>query len=66
MPGYGTVYDLVREVPSSLLTLAHQGSKAYSEGYDFVHRSRETSAKVTSVKLTVHSKNILIGLRRAK
>jgi putative transposase len=38
MPGYGTVYDLVREVPSSLLTLAHQGSKAYSEGYDLVHR----------------------------
>jgi hypothetical protein len=27
MPGYETVYDLVREVPSGLLTLAHQGSK---------------------------------------
>ena len=38
IPGYGTVYDLVREVPSGLLTLAHQGSKAYSEGYDLVHR----------------------------
>jgi putative transposase len=38
MPGYGTVYDLVREVPSDLLTLAHEGSKAYSEGYDLVHR----------------------------
>jgi putative transposase len=36
--GYGTVYDLVREVSSGLLTLAHQGSKAYSEGYDLVHR----------------------------
>jgi putative transposase len=38
MPGYGTVYDLVRNVPNSLLTLAHQGGKAYSEGYDLVHR----------------------------
>jgi hypothetical protein len=35
---YGTVYDLVREVPGSLLTLAHHGSKAYSEGFDLVHR----------------------------
>lgn len=38
MPGYGTMYDLVREVPSGLLTLAHQGGKAYIEGYDLVHR----------------------------
>lgn len=35
---YGTVYDLVREVPGSLLTLAHRGSKACSEGFDLVHR----------------------------
>ena len=32
------MYDLVRDVPSALLTLAHQGGKAYSEGYDLVHR----------------------------
>ena len=38
LPHYGTVYDLVREVPGSLLTLAHHGSKAYSEGFDLVHR----------------------------
>ena len=38
LPRYGTVYDLVREVPGSLLTLAHRGSKAYSEGFDLVHR----------------------------
>src|SRR5271156_553141 len=38
VPGYGTVYDLVREVPSGLLTLAHKGGKVYSEGYDLVHR----------------------------
>jgi putative transposase len=38
LPGYGTVYDLVREVPRSLVTLAHRGSKAYGESFDPVHR----------------------------
>jgi putative transposase len=38
LPRYGTVYDLVREIPSGLLTLAHRGGKAYSEGFDLVHR----------------------------
>jgi hypothetical protein len=35
-PRYGTVYDLVREIPSGLLTLAQRGSKAYSEEFDLV------------------------------
>jgi putative transposase len=34
LPRYGTVYDLVREVPVGLLTLAHRGGKAYSEEFD--------------------------------
>ena len=38
MPCYGTVYDLVRELPTGLLTLAPLGAKAYSEGFDLVHR----------------------------
>jgi putative transposase len=38
LPHYGTVYSLVREVPTGLLTLAHRGGKAYSEGFDLVHR----------------------------
>lgn len=38
LPRYGTVYDLVREIPSGLLTLAQHGSKAYGEGFDLVHR----------------------------
>ena len=29
---------LFREIPSGLLTLAQHGSKAYSEGFDLVHR----------------------------
>jgi putative transposase len=38
LPRYGTVYDLVREIPNALLTLAHHGGKAYGEGFDLVHR----------------------------
>jgi putative transposase len=37
-PSYWMVYDLVRQLPASLLTLAHQGVKAYSESFDLVHR----------------------------
>jgi putative transposase len=34
--------QIVRSLPASLLTLAHRGNKAYSEGFDLVHR-REAS-----------------------
>lgn len=36
------VRDLVRHLPASLLTLAHQGTKAYSESFDLVHRREAT------------------------
>jgi putative transposase len=36
------VRDLVRQLPASLLTLAHQGTKAYSESFDLVHRREAT------------------------
>jgi putative transposase len=36
------VYDIVREVPPSLRTLAHQGAKSYGESCDLIHR-REAS-----------------------
>ena len=42
MPGYGTVYALVRALPNSLMVLAHQGTRAYSESFDLMHR-REAS-----------------------
>jgi putative transposase len=41
------VYDLIRELPDSLLTLAHQGPKAYSEFFDLVHR-REAERHLAS------------------
>ena len=37
-PSYWMVYDLIRELPESLVVLAHRGSRAYSERYDLVHR----------------------------
>lgn len=37
-PSYPVVYRIVRKLPSSLLTLAHHGAKAYSESYDLIHR----------------------------
>jgi putative transposase len=41
-PSYWMVYDIIRTMPESLLTLAHWGGKVYSETYDLVHR-REAS-----------------------
>jgi putative transposase len=42
LPSYPAVYRVVRAMPASLLTLAHQGSRVYSESFDLVHR-REAS-----------------------
>lgn len=43
-PSYWTVYDVVRHLPKSLRTLAHQGSKTYGESFDMVHRREATTA----------------------
>ena len=40
---YSRVYDIVRQLPKSLVTLAHQGSKAYGDIFELVHR-READA----------------------
>ena len=37
-PSYPVVYDIVRRLPVDLVTLAHEGSKAYTEAFDLVHR----------------------------
>jgi putative transposase len=37
-PSYWVVYRTVRQLPADLLTLAHEGSKAYSETFELVHR----------------------------
>jgi putative transposase len=37
-PTYSVVYDVVRQLPRDLVVLAHQGTKAYSEAFELVHR----------------------------
>jgi putative transposase len=41
-PSYSVVWRIVRSLPAGLITLAHRGSRAYSESFDLVHR-REAS-----------------------
>jgi hypothetical protein len=37
-PTYKAVYRIVRELPKGLLVLAHEGTKAYAEAFDLIHR----------------------------
>jgi putative transposase len=37
-PSYGVVYHIVRQLPAGLTTLAHQGTKAYQQRFDLLHR----------------------------
>ncbi len=37
-PSYGVVYDIVRGLPDDLVTLAHEGGKAYGDAFELVHR----------------------------
>jgi len=37
-PSYSLIYAIVRQLPTALTTLAHQGSKAYRQRFDLLHR----------------------------
>lgn len=37
-PSYSQVYAIVRSLPRDLVTLAHRGSKAYGDTFEWVHR----------------------------
>jgi putative transposase len=37
-PSYSTVYAVIRDLDPGLVTLAHEGTKAYTEAFDLVHR----------------------------
>jgi putative transposase len=41
-PSYGFVYALTRRLDPALMTLAHDGSKAYADAFDLVHRHEAT------------------------
>ncbi len=38
VPSYGCVYAIVRRLNPALVTLAHEGPKAYGERYELLHR----------------------------
>jgi putative transposase len=42
-PGYDAVYCLVRDLDPGLVTLAHEGTKAYTEAFDLVYRHEATA-----------------------
>jgi len=42
-PGYSSVYAVIRELDPALITLAHEGTKAYSEAFDLIHRHEATA-----------------------
>lgn len=37
-PSYGVIYDVVRQLPHDLVTLAHGGTKVYADAFELVHR----------------------------
>jgi putative transposase len=41
-PSYWVVYRIVSSLPDDLVTLADQGSKAYSESFELIHRREAT------------------------
>ena len=41
-PSYWVAYRIVSSLPDDLVTLAHQGSKAYSESFELIHRREAT------------------------
>lgn len=42
-PSYALVYDIVRNLDPALITLAHEGSRAYREQYDLIYRHEATA-----------------------
>jgi len=50
LPSYPAVYRVVRAMPVSLLTLAHQSSRVYSETFDLVHRREASVGRIHSAR----------------
>jgi putative transposase len=42
IPSYRSVTEIIRKLDPGLLTLAHQGTKAYRERFDLLHRREAT------------------------
>ena len=37
-PSYSVIYSIVRQLPPDLVMLAHEGTKAYADAFELVHR----------------------------
>ncbi|HET9014583.1 MAG TPA: Mu transposase C-terminal domain-containing protein [Thermomicrobiaceae bacterium] len=46
-PSYSTVYAIVRALPPALVTLAHDGTKAYREQFDLLYRQEADGPNAT-------------------
>jgi putative transposase len=47
VPSYGRVYDIVRHLDPGLVTLAHEGAKAYKEAFDLLYRHEAAGPNAT-------------------
>jgi hypothetical protein len=50
IPTYKAIYRIVRGLPKDLLVLAHEGTKAYAEAFDLIHR-REATQKLKQIDI---------------
>jgi putative transposase len=37
-PNYSVIYRIIRKLPADLVTLAHEGTKVYSDSFELIHR----------------------------
>lgn len=49
-PSYWVVYRIVTSLPADLVTLAHEGTKAYSNTFELVHRREARRPNATQKK----------------
>jgi putative transposase len=54
-PSYGTVFNIIRGLPADLVTLAHDGTKAYSNAFELVHRREANGPNAIGKPITRRS-----------
>jgi putative transposase len=64
-PSYSVVYDIVHTLPADLVTLAHDGTKAYSNTFELVHRAKPT-APILSGRLIIRRSLFSWSVRMGK
>ena len=66
-PSYGTVFNIVRSLPADLATLAHEGTKAYSNTFELVHGAKRNvqtrSGRLTTRRSTSYWFDQMAGMQ---